>query len=178
MKQKQLRYVEISRRNPVTRIKLGSGSSCNAGTICGSDDVFILLSRAGSENCHPVCDYRDNPCSCNSYRTTCCMPFAKVCALEIDDYGYAVFHWPKELMEMKQGWYEGEVYTGCSFCGKFPVRIGPRCNVLEVETTIIGPDSLCAVGCNDDPCVDGPCHPKYTTHRDNNKIYVPNYEVL
>lgn len=173
---KQLRYVEVSRRNPITRIRVGYGAGCGAGYIC--DDVCMIIKRAGQEKCHPVCNYPDNPCDCGcgKPKTLCDTFVAKICALEIDDNGYAVFQWPTDLMEQKEGWYEGHLMTGCSSCGVIPLRIGPRCNVIEVETEIFGPDNACAVGC-EDSCSDGMCHPKYSGDDISGEIYVPDYEV-
>lgn len=182
-RQKQLRYVEISQRNPITRIRVGSGGGCNHGSVC--DDVCIEIRRAGHENCHPEVSCPDNPCechtcSCNKCHSGSCDPctfVANVCALEVDDAGYAVFEWPDYLKEQKEGWYEGYVMTGCSCCGVFPVRIGPRCNVIEVETVISGPDSKCTVGCEEE-CRDGACHPKYGSgSKVSGEIYVPDYQL-
>lgn len=175
MKHKKLRYVEISHRNPITRIRVGYGSGCGASSICG-EDVCIEIRRAGQENCHSECRIIDNPCGCGcgQPKPLCDTFVARVCALEVDDDGYAVFEWPEELKEICEGWYEGTVMTGCFECGKVPIRVGPRCNVIEVETEISGPDSKCAVGCEDE-CRDTVCHPKYSGKQISGEIYVPDY---
>lgn len=159
-----LRYVEISRRNPITRLLVGHGTPC--------EDVCIDITRAGakSTNCGSQCP-PNNPCQCGS-TLQACQTVTTVCALEIDDDGYAVFEWPTSLLELKQGWYEGTVRTGCSTCGVVPIRIGPRCNVLEVETKILGPDCLgpvaCETGCQDEIC------PTKTASGKEVKVYVPD----
>lgn len=170
---KQPRYIEISRRNPVTKIKVGYGTSCSPTLAC--DDICIEIVRSGSKNCNDSCCPPDNPCGCNTKKSNCCDPFvAKVCAIEVDEDGFAVFEWPPKLFNFKEGWYEGNVTVGCSNAGVLPIRIGPRANVLEVEMVVIGPDNACAVGC-EDPCVDTVCHPKYSDPQCDAENYTPNY---
>jgi hypothetical protein len=164
-----LRYVEISHRNPITRILVGSGNSCNSYQPCG--EVCIIIERAGSKNCKPKVEYDYCGQVCH---TPTCPPVAKVCALEVDHDGYAVFQWPDELKYFPEGWYTGTVVNGCSKCGEFPVRIGPRCNVITVETEIMGPDNACWVTCDDKPC-DTPICP--TSIENTKAVYKPAYEV-
>jgi hypothetical protein len=166
---KNLRYVEISKRNPVTRIFVGGGNSCNSYSLCS--DVCIVIEREGSKKCSPKIEY--DQCG-NACHPVCDTFVAKVCAQEIDANGYAVFVWPKELMGIREGWYTGTVVSGCNTCGVFPVRVGPRCNVIKVETHIMGPDSACVVTCDDDPCVTPIC-PTGTTGTPN--VYTPAYEI-
>lgn len=166
-KNRPLRYIEISRRNQVSRIFVGTGSHCARNSI-GCGDVCIDIRRAGQYNCETV---KYNACCQPEPVPMCELNVAHVCALEIDDDGYAVFEWPDELLDLKEGWYEGYVMSGCSNCGQVPVRIGPRCNVIEVETVISGPDSLCYVGCEDE-CKDEVCPPRT---KDSRKIYTPEY---
>jgi hypothetical protein len=165
-----LRYVEISNRNPVTRILVGQGNSCNPYAICG--DVCITIERAGSKNCKPKPQYDD--CGQACYSAPQCAPVAVVCALEVDDNGYAVFQWPRELMAMQEGWYTGTVMNGCSKCGEFPVRIGPRCNVIKVETEIMGPDNACWVTCDDETCSSPICP---TPSNKPINVYTPAYST-
>jgi hypothetical protein len=165
----KLRYVEISRRNPMSRILVGAGNTCSSTVVCG--DVCITIERAGNKKCKPKIEYDHCGHACH---VPSCPPIAKVCALEIDDDGYAVFQWPTELFDMKEGWYTGVVTTGCYVCGEFPVRIGPRCNVIKVETEIMGPDSACWVTCDDEPCVDEICQ---TPSSNTGKVtYKPAYD--
>ena len=162
---RQLRYIEISRRNPISRILLG-GSACNGG------DVKITIRRAGNGKCAPKIKY--NAC-CQAEEVPLCDTFvAEVSVLEIDDNGYAVFEWPAYLFEEKEGWYTGTITIGnsCSNCGEVPVRIGPRCNVVEVERIVVGPDMLCAVGC-DDGCDNDVCPPKKPGIGSTTTIYIP-----
>lgn len=161
----RLRYIEISRRNPVTKVRVGGGN-CS--------DICIEIIRAGIEKCTPKCNYQDNPCGCNNTKTLCDPFVAKVCATEIDDDGFAIFEWPEKLYNLKEGWYEGIVMNDCHVCGTLPLRIGPRCNVVEVEYMPIGPDNACAVGCDDD-CRDTACHPKYTDPCNGADNYTPSY---
>lgn len=176
LKNSKLRYIEISLRNPVTRLMLGSGSSCDPIPTC--DDVCIEIRRAGKKDCGR--DY--DPCTCHDTWDCCkpcdpCEQVATVCALEIDEEGYTVFEWPTFLLDFKEGWYEGYVMSNCQCCGVLPIRIGPRCNVLEVEHVVVGPDSACVVGCEDD-CVDQICPPKYKRREvDEKPHYTPEYEV-
>ena len=164
----KLRYVEISRRNPTTRILVGGGNSCSSYKVCG--EVCIIIERAGSKKCAPKTTYDD----CGNTCAPQCETFvAQVCAEEIDADGYAVFRWPTELMSLKEGWYTGTVMIGCGSCGEFPVRIGPRCNVIHVETEISGPDSGCIVTCDDDPCQTDVCPPKSTGN--SLPVYTPPY---
>jgi hypothetical protein len=150
---KQLRYVEISRRNPITRIFIGGGNKCNPYAICS--DVCITIEMAGSKKCAPKPTY--DSCG-NTCQPGCDTFVATICAEEIDANGYAVFHWPEYLMQQREGWYTGTVHSGCHSCGEFPVRIGPRCNVIHVETIISGPDSACIISCDDDMCqTSTPC---------------------
>ena len=169
MKRKTLRYIEISRRNPVTRIMTGS---------CG--DICIEIRRAGQENCFPVVDFcPDNPCQCGPKKTMCDTFVSRVCALEVDSDGYAIFEWPTNLMNITEGWYEGHLISNnCNCCGIVPVRIGPRCNVIEVETEIMGPDGKCWVGCEDE-CLDTICETKKITSSTGNgaNIYIPDYTI-
>ena len=164
----KLRYVEISRRNPITRILVGAGNACDYTTPCG--EVCITIERAGAKNCKPKVDY--DACG-NACHVSHCEPIAIVCALEVDENGYAVFQWPTELLSFPEGWYIGTVTNGCSKCGEFPVRIGPRCNVIKVETEISGPDSACWVTCDDEPCVTPVCPtPRFGDQR---TTYKPSY---
>jgi hypothetical protein len=166
---KNLRYVEISKRNPVTRIFVGGGNSCNSYSLCS--DVCIVIEREGSKKCSPKIEY--DQCG-NACHPVCDTFVAKVCAQEIDANGYAVFVWPKELMGIREGWYTGTVVSGCHTCGIFPVRVGPRCNVIKVETHIMGPDSACVVTCDDDVCVTPICP---TGKAEAPNAYVPSYEI-
>jgi hypothetical protein len=77
-------------------------------------------------------------------------------------------------MQQKEGWYTGTVVSECSVCGEFPVRIGPRCNVIKVETEIAGPDSACIVTCDDDACSTAICPPKSANTQE---VYRPAYAV-
>lgn len=167
-----LRYIEISRRNQVSRIFVGTGATCSKNSIrCG--DICIDIVRAGAYNCSAPIQY--NAC-CQPQPEPLCDPIAAhVCAVEIDEEGYAVFEWPLELLDLKEGWYEGHIVSNCNKCGTIPVRIGPRCNVIKVEEIVNGPDSLCVVGC-DDNCADNICGPKPSTASDK-KVYVPTYKV-
>ena len=116
---------------------------------------------------------------------SCCQPIvkmpcetlvARVCAIDIDDNGFAVFEWPTALFGYPEGWYEGHVMTGCNSCGVLPLRIGPRCNVVEVEFVTVGPDCADWVGCDDGKCVDEICP---TNNKGSTKtVYVPDYEVF
>lgn len=176
-KHKPLRYIEISRRNPVTKILVGSGTTCNPGSSCG--DICIEIRRAGQSNCNPMpSDCPDNPC-CSPEPLLACPTFvARVCALDLDDRGYAIFEWPKELYDIKEGWYEGHLTSGCFDCAVLPIRVGPRCNVIEVETEISGPDSKCWVGCEDE-CLEEICatKPATSTVNQGKTIYIPDYNV-
>lgn len=168
-----VRYIEVSRRNPFTKLFVGSGSGCsNLGPVCG--DICIEIVRAGKEKCEPEQKY--NACCKPEPRPICDRHVAHVCAKEIDKEGYAIFEWPEELYNFKEGWYNAIVKTGCDECGVFPLRIGPRCNVISVETIISGPDNACWVDCEDecyrDPCLTG--DEKY----DNNETYIPKYEIV
>lgn len=167
----QLRYIEISRRNPVTRIFVGTGSSCSKSPTCG--DMCIDIERAGQKNstCAPKVTY--NACCQPEPVSQCETNVAHVCASQIDEEGYAVFEWPSSLLSLKEGWYTGTLVSGCSICGEVPVRIGPRCNVLEVEKVVVGPDSACWVGC-DETCVDEICAHNTTTNT-TTAVYVPAY---
>lgn len=169
---KQLRYIEVSRRNPVTKIRVGYGSRCGPGLAC--EDVCVEIRRAGADKCVSKCNYHDNPCGCTVPKPICDPFVARVCALEIDDEGFAIFEWPEKLFNLTEGWYEGHVMTDCYTCGVLPLRVGPRCNVLEVETMPIGPDSACNVGCEDE-CRDTVCHPKYSADESGAENYIPNY---
>lgn len=174
---RQPKYLEISQRNQVSRIFIGKGSTCSRKPI-DCNDVCIDIVRAG------VYDCRDEPQTC--YRDCCgktvhipkCDPnVATVCAVEIDDDGWAVFEWPKNLLGLKQGWYQGFIRSACSECGEIPIRIGPRCNVIEVETIVSGPDSACYVGCDEDVCGTDPCLDGFDKHGQPVKpIYRPTYE--
>ncbi len=166
-----LRYIEISRRNQVSRILVGTGSSCLRNSI-GCGDVCIDIRRAGQYNCNSPIKY--NACCQPEPVPLCDLNVAHVCALEIDDDGYAVFEWPNELLNLKEGWYEAHVMSGCSDCGVLPLRVGPRCNVIEVETVVNGPDSLCYVGCEDD-CETEIC--PTNNYNNTSKVYIPDYEV-
>jgi hypothetical protein len=169
-KHKPLRYIEVSRRNPITRILVGSGTSCCYSPVSG--DVCLNIERAGASNCTKKVKY--NACCQAEPVPLCEKVAAHVCALEIDEDGYAVFEWPEELFDLQEGWYVGRVMTGCNECGELPLRIGPRCNVIEVETVICGPDKLCEVGCPDE-CPDEICP---TKTKGTGNIYTPDYEVL
>lgn len=166
---KQLRYVEISKRNPVTRIFVGGGNTCNPYSTCS--DFCIIIEREGSKKCSPKIEY--DACG-NACHPQCDTFVAKVCAQEIDANGYAVFVWPNELKNIREGWYTGTVVSGCNTCGVFPVRVGPRCNVIKVETHIMGPDSGCVVTCDDAPCVTPICP---TGSSEQVTVYVPSYGI-
>lgn len=158
---KQLRYVEISARNPITKMML-------SGT-CG--DVCITIRRAGADSCTPPPTF--DSCSNTCVKPRCELDVATVCALEVDDDGYTVFEWPKNLHnELREGWYTGIIMNGCANCGEIPVRVGPRCNVVEVETEIFGPDSACWIGCDDDCPQEQICP---TTSTGTKTAYVPSY---
>lgn len=171
---RQPRYLEISQRNMVSRIFIGKGSGCSGkGISC--NDICIDIIRAGAYKCTHA--HGLNSCACHSQPIPICDPVAAtVCAKEIDDDGWAVFEWPNSLLSLKEGWYEGKINSSCSTCGEIPVRVGPRCNVIEVETIVSGPDSACFVGCDEDcgvdPCLDG----KPGTV--NQTTYNPGYEGL
>lgn len=174
---RQLRYIEISRRNRTTRIFVGQGGGCDRMTVCG--DVCIDIERAGKKDCNGCCTPSpcyDTSCGCATSkcqcRTCCEKSVAHVCATEIDSEGYAVFHWDSDLLNLKEGWYEGHVKTGCDTCGILPVRIGPRCNVIEVETKVSGPDNLCWADC-DDQCDYDVC--STSSKSKTATIYVPEY---
>jgi hypothetical protein len=169
MKRKPLRYVEISRRNPITRIMVGAGNSCSPYPVCG--DVCIIIEKAGSKNCKPKQQYDSCGYTCHVPQ---CEPVAKVCALEVDNDGYAIFQWPQALFSFQEGWYTGTVVNECGTCGEFPVRIGPRCNVIEVETIISGPDSACWISCDDNSCNTPICPDNNQTEK---TVYTPTYEV-
>lgn len=164
---RQLRYIEISRRNQASRIFVGSGNICSATSI-GCGEVCIDIVRKGSYNCKKV-EY--DTCGNAIVSPLCPRDVATVCALEIDDDGFAVFEWPAELLSLNEGWYEGHVRVGCDTCAVLPLRIGARCNVIEVETIISGPDSLCDAGC-DPVCADEICPPQSTP---SGTIYIPDY---
>lgn len=157
----KLRYIEVSRRNPVTKLLMGN--------VCG--EVCIEIKRAGHYDCEPKVEY--NACCQPEPKPLCDLNVTKVCALEVNDDGYAIFEWPSELYSFKEGWYEGYVMVGCNCCAILPLRIGPRCNVLEVETVVSGPDDKCWVGCDED-CEYDLCSTKETS---NLTTYVPDYEV-
>lgn len=161
----QLRYVEISRRNPITRILVGGG-------LCAGD-ITMEIRRSGSDKCAPKTKY--NACCQIEEVPRCDVNVATVTALEIDDNGYAIFEWPTSLLSLKEGWYQGTIRSGCSNCGEIPIRIGPRCNVLKVETDILGPDSLCEVGCDDD-CPTDVC--KTSTSGVLTKVYIPDTIIV
>ena len=165
---KQLRYIEISSRNTVSRIFVGSSSSCSKSCANICDQICINIRRAGKSNCKEAQVYD----SCCGYAPlpTCDRDVATVCAVEIDNEGYAVFEWPSELLSLTQGWYEAEVVNHCNVCAVLPLRIGPRCNVIEVETTVAGPDDLCYVGCEDE-CEYTICGNK----KDSRPVYEPKY---
>jgi hypothetical protein len=167
---KPLRYIEISHRNRSTRIFVGQGNMCHRVNVCG--DVCIDIKRAGKEICGPKVVY--DSC-CNPTPVPMCeAQVAHVCALEIDEEGYAVFEWGDELLKLKEGWYEGHVKTGCDTCGIVPLRVGPRCNVLEVETEISGPDNACYVGC-EDPCEKPICPVSGGIMGQSTTVHVPDY---
>lgn len=166
-KPKQLRYVEISHRNPRTRLFVGMGNQCFRTNTC--DSFCIEIIRAGGQDCRAPVEY--SACCQPQPKPMCDPHVATVCALEVDDDGYAVFEWPKALMELTEGWYIGIVKSDCHVCGEFPVRIGPRCNVIEVETTVMGPDNACWVGCEDD-CNDDICKPRTPQAK---TVYRPDY---
>jgi hypothetical protein len=169
-KKKQLRYIEISQRNMMSRILVGSGASnCNSGPV-PCEAFSVTIRRAGSDKCTPQTNY-DN-CGNVILSANCDQNVAVVKAQEIDASGYAVFVWPATLLNLKEGWYEGHVSNGCDSCGVFPLRIGPRCNVLKVETEILGPDSACWVGC-DDACPPGEICPPKTSSGTTFSVYVP-----
>lgn len=178
---KQLRYIEISNRNPITRILIGNRARC--------EDVSIRIIRAGSKDCgcNTVCA-PDNPCtacgtsgskSCGGNCYTSFNPSSIGCctdvtvqALEIDDDGYAVFQWPNSATSLPEGWYDGIVTNGCDICGKLPVRVGARANVLKVETDILGPDHMCQETCTTDGC--DPICPTKTDTGTTVQVYIPN----
>lgn len=172
-KKKNPRYIEISNRNRTSRIKL-SGS-------CACGDVEICIRRAGYDKCCPADRCQpDNPCSCDCSKPKnscgCDLDVATVEALEVDADGFTVFEWPDELLSLKEGWYEGHIQNGCNLCGVVPIRVGPRCNVIEVETVVSGPDVLCWVGCpngcpNEDVCL---C-PSSKSKSSGVTVYVPDY---
>lgn len=168
-KHKKPRYIEISRRNRMSRIFVGVGYGCQKQSMtCG--DICIDIRRAGQY-------YNDHHSSkscgtCYDGPPPACEPqVAHVCALEIDDDGYAVFEWPIELLNLKEGWYDGVIISDCQSCGIVPIRVGPRCNVIEVENIVSGPDCLSYVGCEDE-CVDTICGKSDT---DGRPVYVPSY---
>lgn len=166
---KQPRYIEISSRNTVTRIFVGTSSSCGKSCSSPCSEICINIRRAGKSNCKEAEIY--NSCCGYEPKPLCDRDVATVCAIEIDSEGYAVFEWPSHLLNLTQGWYEAEVVSHCNVCAILPLRIGPRCNVIEVETTIAGPDNLCYVGCEDD-CVDEICP---SGHSDQRPVYKPKY---
>ena len=168
---KQLRYIEISHRNRMSRLFVGKGGGCSRVNICG--DVCIDIKRAGQESCTPQIQY--DSCCNPAPKPLCELNVAHVCATEIDEEGYAVFEWTEDLLELKQGWYEGHVKTGCDTCVVIPLRVGPRCNVIEVETRISGPDNMCYVGC-DDPCETDICPTNGGRSNQQTTIYIPDYE--
>lgn len=173
-RKRQPRYIEVSQRNPQTRILVGSGTACCHSPVYG--DVCIEIERAVS---HEYKGFHKHKTQYNS----CCQPECKplcdkiaahVCALEVDEEGYAVFEWPPELFNLEEGWYTGRILNGCSECGELPLRIGPRCNVIEVEHIVAGPDDKCWVGCPDE-CPDVVCPTASKKH--GNNIYTPDYEI-
>ena len=165
----KLRYIEISRRNMMSKILVGSGgSSCNYSAIpCG--DYSINIRRAGKDKCKTKVQVDE--CGTCKPVPLCDQNVAIVKASEIDDNGYAVFVWPTALLNLKEGWYEGVITNGCFTCGIVPLRIGPRCNVLKVETDILGPDSACWIDC-DDACPTDIC--PTTTSTKLTTVYVPD----
>ena len=170
LRQSKLRYIEVSRRNPVTRILVGTGSQCGYPVQRTCNDICIEIRRAGhGSKCPPETKY--NACCQPEPVPFCDLNVMTVCSDDIDDEGFAIFVWPEELYHFKEGWYEGHVVSDCHECGVLPLRIGPRCNVLEVEHVVAGPDSACWVGCDDD-CNDDVCPPKRNV---NMNTYIPSY---
>lgn len=168
----QPRYLEASWRNRASRIFIGGDSKCKPVPICG--DVCITVKRAGDSQCNSVPQPNDNLCGQKTV-SPCDLTVVTVCASEIDDSGYAIFEWPRELITAEEGWYEAHIEGGCSSCGILPLRVGPRCNVIEVENIIAGPDCKDWVTGCDDGCEEETCPTSGSNSADVVHIYKPNW---
>lgn len=172
------RYIEVSLRNPVSKILVGNNysggcSSCGTSTTNCASNVCIDIQRAGFDNCSLSNTF--NTCCSQKIKPLCNSSIAHVCATEIDDNGYAIFVWPKELYNLKEGWYEGHVITnGCNECAVLPLRIGARCNVVKVEAEVFGPDCADWVSCDTGCKTLDPCESQQENNSGKTK-YVPSY---
>lgn len=166
------RYLEVSHRNRQSRLFMGRGS-CHNPYMC--DDVCIELRPRGWKKCRPQPSF--NACGKPLPEPLCPDKFVLVCA-DFNEDGWATFTWPKEALNMIQGFYEGVlIIGGCETDQVLPVLVGAHRGASIAESIPTNIDGRGCVACDEDECdhTRGDCGCD-SGHADNQQIrYVQTY---
>lgn len=142
-----VRWLEASYRNLSSRIKISALGCCSINYPC--ENICIEIRPRGWK-CKPK---TVDICGCDT-EPTCPEKYMRVCAEFIDEKGFHVFKWRREVLSAKQGMYEAVVIAnGCDEIAKLPLRIGPHLGAVYAEGPIHTNLGDC-VTCDDapDPC--------------------------